>query len=451
MTFGRGAFRDRLLPISLSQGVGLLCGVAGVKVVSKLLPPSVLGTYGVFLTFTTLGLWLVHSGLVKYVGRHWAGATDRPAMIRAVLRAWMRKLPWLLAATAAGAASLHFFQQSPFTGTWPLLFAAAALLSLAALGQAALQAVRWHWRDFAAGATASVSRTFLPPLLFLAVGGGTLALYAGFLGHALLFAGACVLALELRRPARAAESAPGDPPPPSPASNGATAPITEVGAVYQGPLFFFLALAAWTLSGLNRWLTVWQFGEAEGGLFTLGGNMAAMVPTLLGAVFVQFFQPTFYQLGDRAAASPSGDPEPTRQLTRKVDHAVLMLVLACAAALLLLRAAAPALVGPLIDPRYAASVKWILPAGGFALGTMAAYFYHLMLLAAHREAACARVDLLTATLLATSALVCICIGDTAYRWALAGSPLLVLLVTRPLARAALSQQAGLRPGAPPAP
>ena len=99
----------RLVPITLSQVVGLACGVAGVKLVTRLVPPGDYGAYGIFLTFTPLGMWVVHAGLVKFVGRHWAATRDRSALLREVAGAALRKTPWLLlaAAVAAGLMSVR--------------------------------------------------------------------------------------------------------------------------------------------------------------------------------------------------------------------------------------------------------------------------------------------------------------------------------------------------------
>ena len=73
--------RLRLIPIALAQAFGVGCGVAGVKVNSSLVPPEVLGVYGVFLTLAPIGMWVVHAGLLKFTVRHWASATSRPALL----------------------------------------------------------------------------------------------------------------------------------------------------------------------------------------------------------------------------------------------------------------------------------------------------------------------------------------------------------------------------------
>jgi hypothetical protein len=412
MKLSAAAIRDRLLPITLTQAVGMGCGIIGVKVVSHLVPPATLGIYGVFLTFTTLGMWLIHAGVIRYAGRHWAGAEDRAALLRTLGHGWARKLPWLALAAAGVALAISHFEFGAATNVFFPLFIAASLLSVCALIQTAQQAARAHWQDFFISSIGSVTRSFVPPLLFFFVGSIT-GLYTGFCLYAACCAAVGLLSMRAYwRPKPDAQSVP-------------------VPAVYDGPLFVTIALASWTLAGLNRWLTAWAFGDAEAGLFTLASNIAQIVPAVLGATFLQYTQPGFYALAD------SGDADLSHRLAKRVDLTAAILCITALAALGALRLVAPWLVGPLIDQRYALALVWILPAGCFALTTMTGYFYHVMLLAGRCEKACGRVDLVTAGILAASATIAASQGQAAFRWTLILSPALIWVLTRPMARAAL--------------
>src|SRR5688572_22280570 len=107
--------RLRIVPILLAQGFGVLCGVAGVKLNSHLIPPEVLGVYGVFLTLAPIGMWVVHAGLVKFVTRQWAASGARSALAHDLITLWARRLPWLaLAAIAGGILTARL---SPATDT----------------------------------------------------------------------------------------------------------------------------------------------------------------------------------------------------------------------------------------------------------------------------------------------------------------------------------------------
>jgi hypothetical protein len=408
-----GPDRSRIVPIVLGQGIGLLCGVIGVRLTSQLVPADVYGHYGIFVTFTPLGMWVVHVGLVKFMARHWAEAPDRGALWRGGVRAGQRKLGWLFVATGAAAFAC--------TGAaWMFLFASAALLSWATLAQTALQAGREHGRDAAVVATSSVLRSFLPPLLYAAFG-SILALYAGFCLYALGFA--LVAWAALRRQLRA----------------GRVADPVAVPAVYDGPLFVALALSSWALTGVNRWIMAACFGPHETGYFTLASNLSPTVPLVLGTIGLQYFQPELFAhaiatANDRAA------------LLRRVDRIALAHAALALAGLAALHVIAPLLVGPLIREAYRPALAYLVPAGCFALALSTALFFHTALLAGRRERACGPVDLATAVVLAGGGVITALVSEAWFlRW-LCFAPVIPWLLTRPLARHHL-----LKPDAGPAP
>ncbi len=395
----------RLLPITLSQIVGLLCGLVGVKLTTWLVPPSDYGVYGVFLTFTPLGMWVVHAGLIKFVLRHWAAAEDRPGLLREIGSAALRKTPWLIAATAIAAAIMA---GRAWLAVFPFVFLAAILLSAGAMAQAALQAASEHWRDLAVSGTGSITRSFIPPLLFAATGGSVLALYGGYCLHALALAaaGAWILRAYWRRPATTARA------------------LTPV---YEGSLFTILAVAGWTLLSVNRWIMASSFGSAETGFFVLAGNLAALVPSMLGTISLQYFQPGFF-----AGAGESTDRR--RVLARRVDLVALGHAAISMSGLVALRLMAPLLIGPLIRENYRPALGLLLATGCFTLAVTTGNFYHSLLLAGRRERACAPVELTAAAVLVAGGLVAATCGETWFlRWLLV-SPVVPWLINRPLAR-----------------
>jgi hypothetical protein len=407
--------RLRLIPIALAQAFGVGCGVAGVKVNSSLVPPEVLGVYGVFLTLAPIGRWVVHAGLLKFTVRHWASATSRPALLAVVARAWARRLPWLALAAGLGAWALSALSAGNPLALGAALFAAAALLSASALAQAALQAEGAHWRDSVVSMSLSVSRTFLPPIAYVLTAGALAALWGGFAVHALLGAG--IGALALRRYWR------------KPAGTNAAPPV--IAAAYGGPLFIVLAAAGWVLAGLNRWIVAGFFGPVEAGYFTLAGGAALVIASSLGAVFMQYFQPGIFALGDR--------PTPDRaRLAAQVDRVALAYAATALIAVAGLAAIAPWLVGPLIHPDYRAALPWILPAGWFGVALITLQFYQTLLLAGKCERACGPVELTTAVVLVGGSLIAATGGASWFsRWLLV-TPLVPWLVTRPMARAKLN-------------
>ena len=399
------AFRDRLLPITLSQGIGFLCGVIGVKISTLLISPADYGAFGVFITFTPLGMWVIHAGLIKFTARHWAASPDRGALIREVLRASLRKLPWLAATTLAAALAMN---AAGFLRLWPALFASAALLSTGLLAQTGLQAERSHWTDFSISSVASLSRSFLPPLLYFFAGGSLLALETGFCLHTALFACTALYLLNKYR-------APKIP----------TAP--QLTSVYEGPLFILLSLAGWLMTAVNRWIVAGCFGAEKAGYFTLAGNVAMIATSMLSIIFVQYFQPGLF-------ATASEETEPRRKLARRVDLIAIGYCVIALAGVATLQAISPWLVGPLINEKFRPAITTIIPAGFFSVAVLTAQFYHTLLLAGRREKACGPVDISTALILGGGGLIAALVSE---RWLLLWltlSPVIPWLATRQLAR-----------------
>jgi hypothetical protein len=402
--------RLRLVPIILAQVIGLACGLVSLRLNSHLVPPPVLGIYGLFLTFAPVGMWLVYVGLLKYVSRHWAATTERGNLRHAILRVWLRRLPWLVLLAAFPSIALVQLSTIDRLILWGALSASAAFLTLAALAQMALQADRAHWRDCATAATGSVTRSFIPPLLY-AFSGNIAALWLGFTAHAVTtaLAGACALRGSFKS-ASVAEPA-GHP----------------SWQIYEGPLFTGLALANLIVLGLNRWLVAWFFGEKEAGYFTLAGGAVTIITSMLATVLIQYLQPDLFALGDRAT-------ENRPALARRVDLIALFYTVVGLGGVALLSAGAPWLVGPLISPDYEDALVWILPAGCFGITISLGLFYHTLLLAGRREQACGPVDLTTAVALIMGCVAAAAAGpDWLARWLMA-TPLVSWAITRPLAR-----------------
>lgn len=403
--------RLRLVPILLAQGFGVACGIAGVKVNSLLLPPAVLGVYGVFLTFAPIGMWVVHAGLLKFANRHWAAAPARPALLRALVAAWARRLPVLAVAAIVGALVVgRLAHLSPWIIA-PALFLSAGFLAGGAIGQSALQAERAHWRDCSVSVVGSLSRTFLPPVSFVIFAGAMPALWGGFATHTALVALTTAWFFRDYWHGDAQDDA----------------PKPKLTSAYAGPLFTALALSNWVLAGSNRWIVAWFFGETEAGYFTLAGGAAVVLSSTLGAVFVQYFQPGIFALADREAAHRPA-------VARRVDFIAAAYTVAALSAVGAFACFAPLLVGTLIGENYRASLAWILPAGCFGTATIATVYYQALLLAGQRERACGPVELTGAAVLLTGSLATAAAGaDWFARWLIA-TPLVPWLVTRPLAR-----------------
>jgi hypothetical protein len=405
--FTSSDLRQRVLPILASQAVGLGCGLAGVRLTSRWVLPADYGLYGIFLTLTPLGMTVVFGGLIKFASRKWPESTDRGGVLRAVLGAAARKFPWLVLATAAAALAVPTTPRGWFALT---LLGSATALFLVQLTQTVLQSMRAHWPDFGLSAIASATRAFAPPLLYAATGAGLTALLAGFSFHALVAAAAAMLVLRAwwRQPA-----------------TGAHAPA--LGPVYGGSMFMLLAAVGWVQAGWHRWIVAWFFGAETAGQFVLATNLGALLPSMLGVMLLQFFQPGWFT----AAVDTR---EERRMLLRRVDRVALVCTVAGVALSTGLHFAMPLLIGTLIGPAYAPAAGYILGTGCLATAMAVGIFHHVLLLAVRRERACGVTDLSGAVCFGLGGLVAVTTGGRALNVWLCLSPLVPWLVNRTVAR-----------------
>lgn len=398
-------FRSRILPIILTQGFGIACGVFGVKLATFYVAPDDYGRFGIFGTLAPLGVAVVYAGLVRYVARFWAAA-DHAAMRQTVRQAAGRKIFWLVLVSVLAAVVANG------DGWWrvaPFLLVSALALAVGTLAQNALQASRENWRDSGVAGFSSLLRSFAPTLCYVLAGGGMVALYTGFVLHAIGFAVAALWAL------RSVPAQRQDTPPP---------PLTSA---YDGPLFTLLAAADWVIFGLNRWVVAFFYGATAAGFFSLAANLAVIVPSIMSAFVWQYFQPRLF-------SQPHETTEERQRLAAKIDRVAAFVAAGTIAGLLLLRAVVPWLMGLVIGPKYAPSLDYVLPAGAFLVATSTAMIFGIMLQAGGRASACGRVGLTHSAVLAVGCIASAWVGAECFSIWLLCSPVVPWLVSRPLAR-----------------
>jgi len=407
-------FRQRLLPIVLSQGVALCCGIAGVRLTSLWVDPADYGYYGVFTSLIPIGSGVIYIGLAKFMSRHWQADPDRPGLLQQVFRATLRKAPWLIAASVL-AALVAAPGNHVFYGL--LFFSSAYLLSLTGLAQVALQAAREHWRDLGVSASISVARSFLPPLLYYASGAGIKALFMGFFGQAVV---GLLVGTGSRR--RWLDWSPAQPRRP------------DLPAQYTGLNFIIPAIAGWILLGLSRWLVVYFFGAETSGYFTLASNVGLILPAMLSMIMQQYYQPGWFAAGHASR-------EERQALLRSIDRTALLYTFLALGLTVALHAALPLLVGPVIGIKYQAATDFVLATGFSTTALSICTFYHLLLLSAKREFDCTRTDLSGAACLVVGSVVSAAAGLEWFKRWLVVSPVVPWLVNRTLARRALFRPA----------
>lgn len=353
----------QLWPLAAGQVVGLACGIIGVRWMSAVVPPDLLGVYGVWLSLVLAALSVTHQGLVKQVQQHWTGRAGGRAWVAALLRAAWRPALWLGAGLGVVLAGLHHFTGLEISATtWLWLTVVNLLIAAAGVGQAALQAETRYGANLGATSLGSVTRSFLPPLL-VTIGAASLGtLLTGFFLHALLTA---TVAFWLLRAAWNRVDA--------------TAPDAE--ELRRVTLTFAHAgWCGWLASAVPRWAAAGVLSAEETGYFVLAGNLAIVIPAALGAIALGWSFPRVF--------GAARDGAPRAALRRETERMLAAVMLLGQMGVVVLWAVAPWLVGPVIDPRYADALTWLLPTGGAALAATSAQFYQNQLLAERRDREC---------------------------------------------------------------
>lgn len=365
---------NTLVPLAAVQAVGTLCGVLGVRWLSAVVPPETMGLYGLLLSTQQLGFTVTHQGFIKHIQRFWTPRAAVAPYLRLLLGASTPPLLWLAAGLTALLVLLNLTAGTRIAPSWWGWMMAVNLLAVVLLAvQAALQAEERYWANFAVSAVASATRSFFPPLLVTILGGAVLTtLGVGFFLHVLvaaLFAGWC-LRKALARP----EPVPAEP---------VNSPREMVRA------FMSVGLCGWVAGAAPRWFAALVLTPESTGYFILATNLAMFVPAAASLIGLSYSFPPLF------AASRGGADQ--RTLLRMTNKSVASVMLMSQAGLLALAWCGPFLVGPIVNPRYAPAMGWMLAAGGSILATLSLPFYCNSLIAHNQEHTCFRLSVCSAS------------------------------------------------------
>lgn len=387
----------RLLPIALNQLGAVLFGLAGIKVVSQIVPPAVYGSYALFVTLTQLGPMLTHSGLSNHTARYWQREQPLAAAYGWFLwrRSWWQAglLVPMLALTCGAMVMAR--REWIWAGMLPLLILSNAILGIYNVALAALNASEKFWRMFTLATLANAARVFLP-LLFAALGGASLLqLSTGFSCHGLVVL-ACIVGLF--RWVRPAEE-PG----------GALEERWGLELRRYGRPFIAMGVGSWLLANADRWVVVSCFGEEAAGLFSLASGMASVVPTLAMGGLMQLVFPKAFRQAD--AAQTGAD---WARLAKWCDQITLLFLGLTAAGLLVLWLASPYLLGSLISMKYAPALAILAPTGCGVLTAQVNQFQYLLLQGQHNSLGMVKVMAVTAGVKTLGSLVAALISWEAF-------------------------------------
>lgn len=369
----------QLAPIFLNQGLSLILGVVGIKLISAFVPPELNGPYALFLTLTQLGAIVTHSGLINHITRYWQRERTRPQTYAQFIwqRTWLASLPLL----GLLAAMLPMAVKPARLGDWFVLLGLLWISNLGfclwTLANVAINASERHWTYLGLGALGNSTRSILPGG-FAWWGGATLfwvcsgyALHAGFMASVV-----CCLYLAL-------------------------GPKPEIAAPLReqwldelkrfGRPFIIIGIGGWALQKADQWVVALFYGEKVAGQFALAVSLAGVIPTIASSALMQWSFPKIFRKADQARTR--GD---WLQLQRDCDRAALWFIAATALGLVLLRCLGPLLVPWLISYRYERSLSLVIPAGGGFAALLFTQFFFLLLQGQHNSAGIVRIMVVVA-------------------------------------------------------
>src|SRR6266513_2749285 len=153
-----------LIPIVFNQVAGLVFGLVGLKLISKLVPPAIYGAYSLYLTFTQLGLLLTHSGLVNHAARYWQREEGQAGSYARYLckMGWKNAVPLIPVLLVVTVALSLFNRDAVWLCALPLLLVSNQSFALANVANGALNASDRHWAFFCLGIISSGTRALFP-------------------------------------------------------------------------------------------------------------------------------------------------------------------------------------------------------------------------------------------------------------------------------------------------
>lgn len=397
------------LPIGLSQGVALACGLAGVHLATRWVRPEDLGVYGLFLSLVPLAGMLTHAGLIKHFSRHWLTTEAKAAYLRRWFAASLLPTVWL-ALAGVGVGGLQVLAPAAWLGAAALVVAGLAGAYAQAF-QLGVQSASRHWIDFGLTVAHSSTRTFLPLLGIALTGAGLFALIGGFLLHA-VFVGALGLVAILHLGSRLAMP-------------GRTEGPSATSLQEYTRLFLINGAMALMNQGIVRWTASAVFDEVVLGYVTIAGNLAAVGPSMLAGALWQYHYPRLLE------AQRSGG---ANAMQRRADRMLAWFLAGSLAGGSILAALLPQLPGILIAARYVDALAYVMPLFAFYVGLCGLTLLQGEALALDEPAAAVRVAIAGTVVLSGGTVAVAALAPAEWWLWLWISPAGTLLVARWLLR-----------------
>ena len=400
-----GAYTD-LLPIVANQAGGIAIGLVSLRLSSEWVPPAAFGVYGLFLALAAVGSTITHAGVARYASRYGMEGRSLGEFLR-----WLwRQAAFPSAAVLAVPCGIFLWNRGRGTAWGDPVFGAA--LAMALLGSAAslvfhliLQHGRHYRRDFAVSFAGNALRALLPlgcayvwgPQPRVLAGGFALAVWLETFGTV------CSV------------------------SDLAAMPVASTGQPAITSYHLPLALAGgftWLGSHAHRWLCSLAFDRQELGWAILAGNLAFVLPNVLGAVCWQY---VYSRAIVTAAAAPA-------RAWRQVERAILGFAVLALVGGLALFFVLPWLPGTLISQGYAPCLRFVPSLYACGCAVALGQFYQGQLLVLPTPWGATSVTAAATLVLFGGGLVAVTRSADTLLWWLALSPVGVGLVARTVAR-----------------
>ena len=402
----------RLVPVALSQLVGVLMGMVGIKLVTHWIPVPVYGVYTLFVTLTQLGSLLTHSGLTNHASRYWHRERGQGGTFVRFLWTMSWRQVWPLGCGLA-VLTLAFlvYRKEPIWGlVWPLLLVGNVAVAFGNVANNVLNAQEKHWWVLLLN-TLNALRSLFPVLVAGAVGASFWMLSLGFTIHSLAVLTAIALIFRWAW----------DAPPVAVERQGRWAQELR----NYGRPFVLMGVGGWLLQNADRWVVACFFGEARAGLFGTASQIGAIVPNLAAAGLMQLFFPRIFRQADAATTMCDW-----KTLARFCDQLTLLLLGLSLGGLGVLSWMGPHLVGWLIGLKYQAAMAILLPAGLAMLTVQANQFQYLLLQGQHNSADMVKAMIVVALVKTGGSVLAAAIDWSLFLYWLTGSSLVCAVLGR---------------------
>jgi O-antigen/teichoic acid export membrane protein len=205
-----------------------------------------------------------------------------------------------------------------------------------------------------------------------------------------------------------------------------------------GRPFVVLGVGAWLLQSADRWIVERFFGLEQAGQFAMAAGLGGFVPMFFTAVLLQAFFPKAFRAADAARSAADW-----QRLAQKCDYMTAGFLIATVAVLGALALTGTALVGTLVEPRYAPAIGMLFACGLAMASVQTNQFQYLLLQGQRDSRAMVRVMIVVAVIKTAGSIAAASISWDVYLYWLGASVFVCAVLGRQLVQRAVFATASL--------